>query len=100
MDRGRAEIHLRLVAEAELRRATARPRDGAAAPPDLPPAGDGVETEEAVAGCSASARVGSSVSVVAVSGAVELAPSFPTPSSVIRDDPSGAFFPSWTTVGS
>jgi hypothetical protein len=41
MDRGRAEIHLRLVAEAELRRATARPRDGAAAPPDLPPAGDG-----------------------------------------------------------
>jgi hypothetical protein len=36
MDRERAETHLRLVAEAELRRATAHPRDGAPAPPDLP----------------------------------------------------------------
>ena len=36
MDRERAEIHLRLVAETELRRATAHPRDGAPAPPGLP----------------------------------------------------------------
>ena len=36
MNRERAETHLRLVAEAELRRATAPPRDGAAAPPDMP----------------------------------------------------------------
>jgi RNA polymerase sigma factor (sigma-70 family) len=36
MDRERAETHLRLVAEAELRRAMAHPRDGAPAPPDLP----------------------------------------------------------------
>jgi hypothetical protein len=41
MNRGRAEIHLRLVAEAELRRATAHPRDAGATPPDLPGAGDG-----------------------------------------------------------
>ena len=39
MDRERAENHLRLVAEAELRRATAHPRDGAPTPPDLPGAG-------------------------------------------------------------
>jgi hypothetical protein len=36
MDRERAESHLRLVAEAELRRATTHPRDSAATPPDLP----------------------------------------------------------------
>ncbi len=36
MDRERAETHLRLVAEAELRRATAYPRYGAPAPPHLP----------------------------------------------------------------
>jgi len=41
MDRERAEMHLRLVAEAELRRATAHPRDGAPAPPDRPGAGAG-----------------------------------------------------------
>ena len=41
MDRERAENHLRLVAEAELRRATAHPRDGAPTPPDLPGAGAG-----------------------------------------------------------
>jgi Sigma-70, region 4 len=41
MDRGRAETHLRLVAEAELRRAMAHPRDGAPAPPDLPGAAAG-----------------------------------------------------------
>ena len=36
MNRERAETHLRLVAEAELRRATVPPRDGAATPPDMP----------------------------------------------------------------
>jgi hypothetical protein len=36
VNRERAETHLRLVAEAELRRATAPPRDVAAAPPDMP----------------------------------------------------------------
>ncbi|HWM98558.1 MAG TPA: sigma factor-like helix-turn-helix DNA-binding protein, partial [Streptosporangiaceae bacterium] len=41
MDRERAENHLRLVAEAELRRAAAHPRDGAPTPPDLPGAGAG-----------------------------------------------------------
>jgi len=41
MDRGRAEIHLRLVAEAELHRATAYPPDAAATAPNLPGAWDG-----------------------------------------------------------
>jgi hypothetical protein len=41
VNRERAETHLRLVAEAELRRATTPPRDGAAAPPDMPGAGRG-----------------------------------------------------------
>ena len=36
MNRERAETHLRLVAEAELRRATAPPRNGTATPPDMP----------------------------------------------------------------
>ncbi len=36
MNRERAETHLRFVAEAELRRATAPRRDGAAMPPALP----------------------------------------------------------------
>ena len=36
MNRERAEAHLRLVAEAELRRATTPPRDGAAMPAALP----------------------------------------------------------------
>ena len=38
MNRERAETYLRLVAEAELRRATAPARDGAAMSPDLPAA--------------------------------------------------------------
>ena len=41
MNRERAESYLRAVAEAELRRATAPPRDGAATPSDLPAAGRG-----------------------------------------------------------
>ena len=41
MNRERAETYLRAVAEAELRRATAPPRDGAATPSDLPAAGRG-----------------------------------------------------------
>ena len=36
VNRERAETYLRLVAEAELRRATTPPRDGAAMPPDMP----------------------------------------------------------------
>jgi hypothetical protein len=36
VNRERAETHLRLVAEAELRRATTPPRDDAATPPDVP----------------------------------------------------------------
>ena len=36
MNRERAETHLRLVAEAELRRATTPPEDGAATPPGMP----------------------------------------------------------------
>jgi len=38
VNRERAETYLRLVAEAELRRATAPARDGAAMSPDLPAA--------------------------------------------------------------
>jgi DNA-directed RNA polymerase specialized sigma24 family protein len=41
MDRERAENHLRVVAEAELRRATAHPRDGAPTPPGQPGVGAG-----------------------------------------------------------
>jgi Sigma-70, region 4 len=41
VNRERAETHLRLVAEAELRRATTPPRNGAAAPPDMPGSGRG-----------------------------------------------------------
>jgi hypothetical protein len=36
VNRERAETHLRLMAEAELRRAAADPRNGAATPPDMP----------------------------------------------------------------
>ena len=36
VNRERAETHLRLVAEAELRRATTPPRDGLLRPPDMP----------------------------------------------------------------
>jgi hypothetical protein len=36
VNRERAETHLRLVAEAELRRATTPPRDGATTPPEVP----------------------------------------------------------------
>jgi hypothetical protein len=39
MNRERAEIHLRLVAEEELRRASASPQDSAGTPPDTPAAG-------------------------------------------------------------
>src|SRR6266702_5849986 len=41
VDRERAETYLRLVAEAELRRATTLPRDGAVSLPDMPGAGRG-----------------------------------------------------------
>ena len=41
MNRERAETYLRAVAEAELRRATAPPQDGVAAPSGLPAAGRG-----------------------------------------------------------
>jgi hypothetical protein len=39
VNRERAETHLRLVAEAELRRAMTPAQDGAATPPDMPGAG-------------------------------------------------------------